>query len=125
EFPDDWLARCAELVDKYRPQLVWFDWWIVQPAGHPNLQKFAAFYYNRGAEWHQGGAINYKKHGGESFPDTAGVLDIERGQLAGVRQLFWQTDTSVSKNSWGYVQNHDYKTSDGLVDDLIDIVSKN
>ena len=31
-FLDDWLARTAELVDKYQPQLVWFDWWIAQPA---------------------------------------------------------------------------------------------
>jgi alpha-L-fucosidase len=124
-FLDDWLARCAELVDKYRPQLVWFDWWIAQPAVHRHLQQFAAFYYNRGAEWKNGVAINYKKHGGESFPDTAGVLDIERGQLAGIRQLFWQTDTSVSKNSWGYITNHDYRTADSLIDDLVDIVSKN
>ena len=124
-FLDDWLARTAELVDKYKPQLVWFDWWIAQPAVHPNLQTFAAFYYNRGEEWGKGVAINYKKHGGESFPDTAGVLDIERGQLAAIRPQFWQTDTSVSKTSWGYVGNHEYKTVDSLVDDLVDIVSKN
>jgi alpha-L-fucosidase len=124
-FLDDWLARTAELVDKYKPQLVWFDWWIAQPAVHGHLQKLAAFYYNRGAEWGQGVAINYKKHGGESFPDTAGVLDIERGQLANQRRLFWQTDTSVSKTSWGYVENHEYKTVDSIVDDLVDIVSKN
>jgi alpha-L-fucosidase len=124
-FLDDWLARTAELVDKYHPQLVWFDWWIAQPAFHPNLQAFAAFYYNRGAEWGKGVAINYKKHGGESFPDTAGVLDIERGQLGETRSLFWQTDTSVSKNSWGYVTNQQYKTVDSIVDDLVDIVSKN
>jgi alpha-L-fucosidase len=124
-FLEDWLARCTELVDKYQPQLVWFDWWIAQPAVHPYLREFAAYYYNRGAEWKQGVAINYKKHGGESFPDTAGVLDIERGQLAGMRPLFWQTDTAVSKTSWGYVTNHEYKTVDSIVDDLVDIVSKN
>ncbi len=124
-FLDDWLARTAELVDKYQPQLIWFDWWIAQPAVHTHLQQFAAFYYNRGAAWQKGVAINYKKHGGESFPDTAGVLDIERGQLATLRPLFWQTDTAVSKTSWGYVTNHEYKTVDSLVDDLIDIVSKN
>lgn len=124
-FLDDWLARTAELVDKYQPQLIWFDWWIAQPAVHAHLQQFAAFYYNRGAAWGKGVAINYKKHGGESFPDTAGVLDIERGQLAAIRPLFWQTDTAVSKTSWGYVTNHDYKTVDSLVDDLVDIVSKN
>jgi alpha-L-fucosidase len=125
EFLDDWLARTAELVDRYRPQLVWFDWWIAQPVFHDRLQRFAAFYYNRGAEWGKGVAINYKKHGGESFPDTAGVLDIERGQLASLRPLFWQNDTSVSKTSWGYVTNHEYKTVDSIVDDLVDIVSKN
>jgi alpha-L-fucosidase len=124
-FLDDWLARTGELVDRYRPQLVWFDWWIAQPAFQPNLRTFAAFYYNRGAEWARGVAINYKKHGGESFPDTAGVLDIERGQLAQIRPLFWQTDTSVSKTSWGYVTNHEYKAVDSIVDDLVDIVSKN
>jgi alpha-L-fucosidase len=124
-FLDDWLARTAELVDKYQPQLIWFDWWIAQPAVQSHLQRFAAFYYNRGAAWGKGVAINYKKHGGESFPDTAGVLDIERGQLAAIRPLFWQTDTAVSKTSWGYVTNHDYKTVDSIVDDLIDIVSKN
>jgi alpha-L-fucosidase len=122
---DDWLARTAELVDNYRPQLVWFDWWIAQPAFHANLQKFAAFYYNRGTEWGKGVAINYKKHGGESFPDTAGVLDIERGQLAQLRPLYWQNDTSVSKNSWGHVKEQDYKSVDSIVDDLVDIVSKN
>ncbi len=126
EFLDDWLARTAELVDRYRPELVWFDWWIAQPAFHPYLQKFAAFYYNRGVEWGEGGvAINYKKHGGASFPDTAGVLDIERGQLAAIRPLFWQTDTSVSKNSWGHVADQRYKSVDSIVDDLADIVSKN
>src|SRR5262245_33282117 len=125
EFLDDWLARTAELVDKYRPQLVWFDWWIAQPAVHEHLQRFAAYYYNRGAEWGEGVAINYKKHGGDSFPDTAGVLDIERGQLKELRPLFWQNDTSVSKNSWGHVKDQDYKTVDSIVDDLVDIVSKN
>ena len=59
-FLDDWLARTCELVDKYQPQLVWFDWWIEQPVFAPYLQKFAAYYYNRGAEWGRGVAINYK-----------------------------------------------------------------
>ncbi len=124
-FLDDWLVRTCELVDKYQPQLVWFDWWIAQPVFHPYLRKLAAFYYNRGAQWKKGVAINYKKHGGASFPDKAAVLDIERGQLASIRPFFWQTDTSVSKNSWGYVKDQNYKTVDSIVDDLVDIVSKN
>jgi alpha-L-fucosidase len=119
---NDWLARTCELVDKYRPQLVWFDWWIENQAFAPYLKRFAAYYYNRGAEWGQGVAINHKY---EAFPEGVAVFDIERGQVSDIYPRFWQNDTSVSKNSWGYVSNHDYKTVDSIVDDLVDVVSKN
>ena len=45
--------------------------------------------------------------------------------MAEIRKPFWQTDTAVSSSSWGYTQNQKYKTPDRLVDDLVDIVSKN
>ncbi len=119
---DNWLLRTCELVDKYKPQLVWFDWWIEEPAFEAYRQKFAAYYYNRGVQWKKGVAINYKN---QAFPEGSAVYDIERGQLAGIRPILWQTDTAISKNSWGYVKNQDYKTAEALVDDLADIVSKN
>lgn len=122
EYLDDWLVRTCELVDKYQPQLVWFDWWIEQPVFQPYLQKFAAFYYNRSAQWGQGVVINYKL---KAFPEGTAVLDIERGQLGDIRPLFWQTDTSVSKNSWGYITHHEYKPVNWIIHDLADIVSKN
>ncbi len=122
EHLDDWLARTCEVVDKYRPQVVWFDWWIEEPAFAPYLQRFAAYYYNRGVQWGRGVAINYKH---QALPEGTAVYDIERGQLDDLRPLFWQTDTAVAKNSWGYVENQDYKTVDSIVDDLVDIVSKN
>jgi alpha-L-fucosidase len=122
QFLEDWLARCCELVDKYQPQLFWFDWWIEQIVFQPYLQKFAQYYYNRGLEWQRGVAINYKL---ETFPTGAAVYDVERGQLKDVRPFFWQTDTSISKNSWSYVTEQDYKTSRAIIGDLVDIVSKN
>jgi len=121
-FLGNWLARSCELVDKYHPEIVWFDWWIQHFAFDPYLRKFAAYYYNRAAQWKRGVAINYKN---DAFPEGAAVFDIERGQLKGIRSAFWQTDTAVSKNSWGCVENQDYKTTASLIHDLIDIVSKN
>jgi alpha-L-fucosidase len=121
-FLDDWQDRTCELVDKYHPQLVWFDWWIEQTVFEPYLQKFAAYYYNKGLEWNQGVAINFKK---QAFPEKAAVLDVERGQLKDIRELFWQTDTSISKNSWGYITYPFYKTAGSIICDLVDIVSKN
>lgn len=119
---DDWLARTCELVDKYQPQLVWFDWWIEQQCFAPYLQTFAAYYYNRGAQWNKGVAINYKL---KAFEEGTAVLDIERGQLKDIRPMFWQNDTSVSKNSWGYISHHDYKNPGDIIQDLVDVVSKN
>jgi alpha-L-fucosidase len=122
KFLEDWLARNIELVDKYQPQLYYFDWWIEQIVFAPYLQRFAAHYYNRGLEWNKGVAINCKN---AAFPEGTVVFDVERGQLKDIRATFWQTDTSVSKNSWGYIQEHDYKSASSIIHDLIDIVSKN
>ena len=119
---NDWLARCAELVDKYQPQVFWFDWWIEQAVFSAYIQKFAAYYYNRAAEWGKGVAINYKN---ESFPPEAAVYDVERGKLPGINPHFWQTDTSVSYKSWGYIEDDEFKPVEGMVHDLVDIVSKN
>ena len=88
----------------------------------PYLKKFAAYYYNAGAEWGKGVAINYKY---DAFPAGTAVFDIERGQERHTHGLFWQNDTSVSKNSWGYIDGHDYKVANDIIGDLIDVVSKN
>jgi len=53
------------------------------------------------------------------------IYDLERGKLPGIRKLPWQTDTSIGKNSWCYVENWESKSANKLVHDLIDIVSKN
>jgi alpha-L-fucosidase len=119
---DDWLARSAELVMKYHPEVVWYDWWIERAEFQPYLQRFAAFYYNYAATNGFKASINYKK---EAFPTGAAVLDIERGGLDKVRDQFWQTDTSISVKSWGYVENDTFRSPESLLQELIDVVSKN
>lgn len=119
---DNWLARLCELVDEYKPRVIWFDWWIQQVAFRPYLRKFAAYYYNRAAEWGIGVAINYKY---ASYMLGSAVFDVERGQLEAIRPVLWQTDTAIAKNSWGYTENNDFKDPVDIVGDLIDIVSKN
>ena len=119
---DDWLARDAEIVEKYHPELMWFDWWIGQPDVRRHLLKFTAFYYNQAASRGEVGVINYKY---SAMEKQSAVLDIERGQLDSIRDAYWQTDTSVSNDSWGYIQNDHFKTPEFIVHQLIDIVSKN
>lgn len=122
DYLEDWLLRTSEIIDKYQPKVLWFDWWIMNLAFKPYLKKMAAYYYNRAAQWGCEVAINHKY---DAFPVGTAVFDVERGQLSGIRSLFWQTDTAVQKNSWGYTENQDYKTAVDIVGDLVDIVSKN
>jgi alpha-L-fucosidase len=122
KFLEDWLARTCELVDKYQPEAIYFDWWIQQIVFAPYLQRFAAYYYNRGQEWGKQVAIFCKN---DAFPEGTVIFDVERGQLKDIRLLPWQTDTAVAKNSWCYTEEQDYKTSASIIHDLIDIASKN
>ena len=82
---DEWLERACEIVDRYHPQVFWFDWWIQHDSFKPFLPRFAAYYYNAAREWgpdwdQSGAAINHKF---DAFPEGTSVFDIERGQLAG------------------------------------------
>ncbi|MXV06296.1 MULTISPECIES: alpha-L-fucosidase [unclassified Xanthomonas] len=118
---DDWLARTTELIDRYDPDLIYFDWWIAHPTFRGTLPTMLSYYYNHGAA--KGGVVvNYKLG---AFPEGAGTLDIERGQLTGIHPTHWQTDTSVSNASWGYVENDTYKTPTFIIHMLVDVVSKN
>jgi alpha-L-fucosidase len=120
---DDWLARSAEIVEKYHPDIVYFDWWIGQPSVRANLTKFTAFYYNSSLKYGDHvGVINDKDY---AIQEHSAVLDLERGQLDQIRPLHWQTDTSVSNKSWGYIENDTFKSPDFVVHQLVDIVSKN
>jgi alpha-L-fucosidase len=116
-------ARGVELVEKYHPDIVYFDWWIGQTSIRPNLTRFAAFYYNRSLKYGDHvGVIDYKDY---AMQEHSAVLDLERGQLDDMRALYWQTDTSVSNKSWGYIDDDTFKSPEFIVHQLIDIVSKN
>jgi alpha-L-fucosidase len=122
EYLDDWLARGAEIVEKYEPDIMYFDWWIGQPNARRHVAKFASFYYNHAASQGKVPVINYKD---SAIEERSAVLDIERGQLSGIRPLYWQTDTSISNKSWGYIENDNFKSAETVVHQLVDIVSKN
>jgi len=122
QFLEDWLAHTAELVERYQPQVLYFDWWIHQPAFKPYLPRLAAYYYNRAAAWQRGPVLAYKH---DAFAPGTAVYDVERGASATLRADAWQADTAVSRTSWGYVDNHDYKSSTELLTTLVDTVSKN
>ncbi|MGN0560067.1 MAG: alpha-L-fucosidase, partial [Candidatus Fimenecus sp.] len=122
EWLDDWMVRTCELVDKYQPKILYFDWWIQNKSFKPYLKKIAAYYYNRAAEWGEEVTIDYKHN---AFALGTATLDIERGALGDIFPYPWQTDTAIGKESWGYRKDNTYKSTYEVATTLIDVVSKN
>lgn len=122
EHMEKWLVHTCELIDKYHPKLIFFDWWIQQYAWKPYLRKFAAYYYNRAVQWGEEVAIDSKF---DAYVHGSAVKDLERGQLDHITPDLWQNDTSVARNSWGYTIGNDYKKTSDIILDLVDVVSKN
>jgi len=122
EFARDWLARASELVQKYHPEVFYFDWWAGQPGYRGAMTEFAAFYYNYAAAKNFPAVIDIKI---DDLPWKAGTRDFERGAQDHILKDHWQTDTSISDRSWGYVEHDTYKSPEEIVHQLVDIVSKN
>jgi alpha-L-fucosidase len=122
EFLEHWYARTVDIIDKYQPDILWFDFGFSGAEFEPYRKEIGAYYYNKGLEWQKGVVLQYKD---VAYPYGTAVLDLERGKLGEIRDMVWQTDTSISYKSWGYIANDEFKSVDKLVDDLVDIVSKN
>ena len=115
---------CCEIVDRYHPRILYFDWWVQHESVKPYMQRFAAYYFNRMEEY-GGCVINYKQDG---LPFGIGVMDIERGQFAEAKPFPWQSCTSVMRWSWCYSEQPGkavFKEPSEIICDLVDVVSKN
>jgi len=117
-FCESWLKKVKEVVESYQPDALYFD-------SRTNIidEKFRyamAEHYYKTVPW---GIITYKQ---EDMPNNVGVLDIERGHFSDAKPFFWQTDDRLEDNvTWCMVQEPKYRSAQGVVHQLCDIVSKN
>jgi alpha-L-fucosidase len=125
-FTRQWFLRCRDLIDSYRPDLVYFDNSGL-PLGQAGLD-IAAHYYNASMAWH-GGKLEAVINGKGLPPERrAGLVeDVERGGRNSIQPLPWQTDTCIG--DWHYNRgvftDHHYKSAATVIHSLCDIVSKN
>ncbi|WP_282079366.1 alpha-L-fucosidase [Aquimarina algiphila] len=120
-----WWPRTKEIIDKYQPDILWFDFYLDRPEFAPYHKKLAAYYYNSGLERGKDVVLQTKNLKYESYKKGTHMLDLERSKMDSLRNEYWQTDTSIGKNSWYYAKNWIPKYADELIADLVDIVSKN
>ncbi|HMF33223.1 MAG TPA: alpha-L-fucosidase, partial [Candidatus Lokiarchaeia archaeon] len=126
EFCEIWFAKLKEVIDGYRPDLLWFDFdlnWIPDKY----KRKMAAYYYNAAEEWGTEVEIIYKDQGPGHFhmAPGMGLLDYERGRSGKLTKYKWMTDTSLGRKSWCYIEDEEYLPTSALVHSFIDRIAKN
>jgi alpha-L-fucosidase len=126
EFVQRWSLRCRDLIDRYRPDLIYFDDTGL-PLGQAGLDA-AAYYYQASDGW-SGGARQGVVTGKKLTPlQRRGIVeDVERGFSDRLRPDPWQTDTCIG--DWHYnrarFDNHSYVPVRNVIQRLADVVSKN
>jgi alpha-L-fucosidase len=126
---DKFYNRTIDLIDRYHPDLVYFDDTVLPlfPISEVGL-RIAAHFYNSNMQRHNGrleGVITGKVL--DEHQRRCMVWDIERGVANQLQPLPFQTDTCIG--NWHYdrplFERHGYKTPEMVARMLVDIVSKN
>ena len=121
-FLDEWYGKIIEVIDKYSPEFIWFDF-ALDSIAEGYVKDLLAYYYNHAEEKGKQVVVTYK--GNDLVPAT-GVRDLELGQETSITYHEWITDSTVDdRGAWGYAEDLIFKSPDRVIDNLVDRVSKN
>ncbi len=143
EFVQQFLLRVDDLIQKYQPDLLYFDdgtYHLRDKSeeirlnafmGMPDLiTQIAAHYYNSSLKWNDGrmeAVLNIKgvadKPLTKEMLSSAVVNDFEFIDPEKPFEHPWQTDTTLG--SWHYIENDKYRSAGEIVHVLANIVANN
>lgn len=114
-------TKLGEVIDKYEPDMIWFDGQLseIQDSYH---RYFLAYYFNQAAKWNKDVMVTTKKL---QYPQDISVLDFEKGRTAALTPYPWLNDDTISTGSWCYTETLKIKPASVVLHDFIDAVSKN
>lgn len=122
EFLEEWLARNQELIDKYQPDILWFDNGVNDRGLDPIKLRLAAYYYNSAAKWKKQVSLSTKS--GAYLYGT--IKDYER-QSRAPKELTdypWQVDDPVL-NRFGYTDGSAIADARTVITRLIENTCRN
>jgi alpha-L-fucosidase len=131
KFLVNWAMRNIELIDKFQPDVLWFDNGVDQRYLDPLKLWIAAYYYNRVAQWGKQVTIATKKAAyapsGTNLHEIGSVIDFEKigaRSPAGIRPGVWEVHESIG-STWGYTSDMTVNSPAVIISRLADTVSKN
>lgn len=119
-FLAEWQVRIMEIIDKYKPDLLYFDNGINYRSLDPWKLRIARYYYNSAYQWGKDVSIQSK-----SQAYLAGsILDFEREGRAPRQPYgrYWQVDDPIG-NKFGYIEGLKLQSSGNIICNLVDNVA--
>lgn len=121
EFCQNWLDKNKEIVDKYLPDMIYFDSRACIVAENYRLE-FLEYYYEAAQRAGKQVVVTYKQ---EDFHEGCAIRDVECSRYEDITDFPWQTDDKTDWYSWCHVESPHYKRPETLIHQLVDVVSKN
>ena len=124
DFFAQWRAKVREVINKYQPDLMWFDGGKFRDEGFEETAlEMLAFYLNRGREWGKDVLVLNKLPVSMQYnfhPDF-GVINFEKGRdRPADYERPWNDDMRIGDQSWGWVEGQTYASGHELLSKLID-----
>ncbi|MEM1581846.1 MAG: alpha-L-fucosidase [Candidatus Bathyarchaeia archaeon] len=116
-----WMNKIKEVIDNYSPDIIYFDSRL-QIIDEDIRKEVVEYYYSKSKNAGREVLVVYKDG---DLPSNIGVLTIERSRMSVLKDYVWLQDDSIDWKSWCYVQDPHLKNAGRLVDQLVDVVSKN
>jgi alpha-L-fucosidase len=122
-----WVAKNFELIDKFQPDLLWFDNGVNGRQWDTVKLQVAAYYYNRALQWGKDVTLVTKGSGNGRAYLYGTVQDYERmGRVLPreIKNFPWEVDDPIG-SKYGYVKEIVYKAAALLIRRIVDCTSMN
>jgi alpha-L-fucosidase len=121
KFMHDWVAKRIETIDKYQPDMLWFDM-NTDHNTDPLKTQVSAYYFNRARQWGKQVGISAK----QAAWVTGQIMDYEREGRAPMELVdwIWQPDDPIT-DKFGYVTEQKPYKPDQFVWKIVENSSKN
>ena len=124
DFFQQWQLKVREVIDKYQPDMMWFDGGKFREDGYEDTAlEILAHYLNQARGWGKEVLVLNKLPVSMQYnfhPDF-GVINFEKGRdRPPVYERPWNDDMRIGDQSWGWVENQQYASGHTLLSKLID-----
>ncbi len=128
KFVNLWQLKVREVIDKYQPDVLWFDGGDFQGVDTRQIVLDTLCHYlNKEALWGKKVDVLNKLPVSQkfNFPRVFGMLTYEKGRDRPITvDRPWVDDMRIGSDSWGYIEGQTYESPGTLLHSLIDRVSR-